>query len=130
MKRSTIVFLMVALIITACSIFNNDEGIVLSTSSEKLIIENSLSVKIYYNVMDNECAPYTDWGAFADVNISIKAGYSKKINFKDIYTDKERSLKNGDKVEFNWWTDEFIDENQTFGYDKVGETNGTERITL
>jgi len=130
MKQNTIVVLMFALIITACNIFNNDEGVVLSTSSEKLIIENNLSVKIYYNAMDNKCAPYTDWGAFADVNISIKAGDSKKINFKDIYTDKERSLKNGDKVEFNWWTDKYLEESHPERLDGDRETYGTKYIAL
>lgn len=130
MKLNILPILMLVLMFSACNISNNDEGIVLSTSSENLIIENNFDVKIYYNVMDNECAPYTDWGVFADVNVSIKAGDSKRIKFKDIYTDKDRSLLNGDKVEVSWWNDEFIDEKHVFGYNEVGKSNGTERIIL
>jgi hypothetical protein len=130
MKLNILSILMLALMFSACNINNNDEDIVISTSSENLIIENNLSVKIYYNVMDNECAPYTDWGAFADVNVSIKAGDSKKINFKDIYTDKERSLNKGDKVEFNWWTDKYLEESHPERLDGDGETYGTKYIVL
>ena len=130
MKQNTIVVLMFALVITACSIFDNDEGVVLSTSSENLIIENNFDVKIYYDVIDYADVPLHDWVQFKDDNYSINTNDSKKIKFGDIFTTKERSLKNGDKVEVSWWTDEFIDENQTFGYDRVGKTNGTERITL
>lgn len=130
MKQNTIVVLMFALVITACSIFDNDEGVVLSTSSDKLIIENNFNVRIYYNVIDYTDVPLHDWAQFKDDKISIKAGDSKKIKFEDIFTTKERSLRNGDKVEVSWWNDEFIDEMHTFGYDGVGESNGVERITL
>ncbi len=130
MKQNTIVVLMFALIITACNIFNNDEGIVLSTSAENLIIENNFEVKIYYDVIDYADVPLHDWAQFKDDKISIKAGDSKKIKFGDIFTTKERPLKNDDKVEVSWWNDEFIDEKHSWGYDGMGESNGVERIIL
>lgn len=130
MKQNTIVVLMFALVITSCSIFDNDEGVVLSTSSDKLIIENNFNIKIYYNVIDYADVPLHDWAPFKDDEFSIKSRDSKKIQFGDIFTTKERSLKIGDKVEVNWWSDKFIDNKHTFGYDGVGESNGIERITL
>ena len=130
MKLNSIIILMIILMVSSCNVSNNDEDIKLSTSPDKLIIENNLSIKIYYHVMDNECAPYTDWGAFADVNMSIKAGDSKKLDFKDIYTDKERSLKNGDKVEFNWWTDKYLEESHPERLEAEGKTYGVKYITL
>ena len=128
--KNILLILGLILAVTSCRLFEEEKGVVLSSSSTSLKIENNLDVKIYYNVMDNECAPYIDWGTFAYVNIAIKAGDSKKINFKDIYTDKERSLKNGDKVEFIWWTDKYLEESHPERLDNNGETHGTKYIVL
>lgn len=130
MKLNILPILMLVLMFSACNISNNDEGIVLSTSSENLIIENNFDVKIYYDVIDYADVPLHDWVPFQNDKISIKAGDSKKIKFGDIFTTKDRSLKNGDKVEVSWWNDEFIDEKHVFGYNEVGMSNGTERIIL
>ena len=128
--KNIILILGLILVVTSCRLFDEEKGVVLSSSLTSLKIENNFDVKIYYDIIDYADVPLHDWAPFKDDKISIKAGDSKKIKFGDIFTTKDRSLKNGDKVEVSWWTDEFIDENQTFGYDRVGETNGTERITL
>ena len=118
------------LMFSACNLFDNDEGVVLSASSENLIIENNFEVKIYYNVIDYADVPLHDWVPLKNDKFSIKAEGSKKIKFADIFTTKNRTLKKGDKVEVDWWNDEFLDENHTWGYDGAGETNGIERITF
>ncbi len=116
--------------VSSCNVSNNDDDIKLSTSPDKLIIENNLSVKIYYNIIDYSDVPLFDWAPSNDDKFSIKAGDSKKIKFGDIFTTKERSLKNGDKVEFNWWTDKYLEKSYPEKLDGMGKTYGTKRKIL
>ena len=121
-------FLAFVLTLLSCGLFDSEDGVSISTSGENLIIENNLGVKIYYNVMDNECAPYTDWIRTKSPD-SIKPGQLKKIPFDDIYTDKDRKLSSGDRVEVVWWTDKYLDNSKMFS-EKGSDTNGVEYITL
>ena len=89
-----------------------------------------MGVKIYYFSFDKDLEGLADWIPIKDENETVKAEESKKINFKDIWTNRDRELKNGDEIVMYWWTDEFFEKNHSIGDGNVGDTNGRETITL
>ena len=101
MKYIKLFTLLAALIFSACSIFEEDDGVNLSTSFGRLIIENNMNVRIYYGIIDYEDVPLHDWAPFRNEEFSIMESDTKTIEFKNIYTTKERPLRKGDKVEVN-----------------------------